>query len=235
MKQQNASSFATLRISTALAMLWALPVGPVSAIPIQLTSGEITFVSFRFSSGDEHTFVFLAGPGFELTTDGYFDTLQFSNFVNYPLDLLPLGSITDFSGGVQVVSGQTPGSPEFPPPASVLYGGESYFASGDILVGTPTFAVAPLITLPFILSGQIHATNFMGTDFDFEISGAGTVTAAFYPYPYPEDQHDTFLWATSAIQYTIEPPPIPEPTSWMLLGSGLLGVAARRRSTRLNR
>jgi hypothetical protein len=234
MKQQNASSFATLRISTVLAMLWALPVGPVSAIPIQLTSGEITFVSFRLSSGDEHTFVFLAGPGFALTTDGYFDTLQFSTSNPYVLDLLPLGTTPlTFSGGVQVVSGSNPGSPESPPPASVLYGGESYFASGVILVGTPTFAVAPLVTLPFSLWGQIHATNFMGTDFDFEISGAGTVTAGFYPYPTGQD--DSFLWATSRIQYTIEPPPIPEPTSWMLLGSGLLGVAARRRSTRLNR
>jgi hypothetical protein len=98
MKQQEASSFATLRISTVLAMLWALPVGPVSAIPIALTGGGITVESFQISSGDVHTFVFLAGPGFELRTDGYFDQLQFASSPNHPLDLLPLGSITEFSG-----------------------------------------------------------------------------------------------------------------------------------------
>ena len=125
---------------------------------------------------------------------------------------------------MQVVSGSNPGIPGFPfPPATVLYGGESYFATGDILVSTPTFVVGPLVTLPFSLSGQIDATNFMGTDFDFEIFGAGTVTAGYSQYasglPDP-----SFFWITTGIRYTIEPPPIPEPTSWMLLGSGLLGL-----------
>ena len=133
MKQRNASSFATLRISTVLAMLWALPVGPVSAIPIQLTSGGIFVESLLIFGGDVQTFVGLAGPGFLLTTDAHFDQFQFAvGSPNHPLDLLPPGTITGFSGGMQIISGGTPGIPGFPfPPATVLYGGESYFATGD--------------------------------------------------------------------------------------------------------
>jgi len=236
MKQANTCSFATatLRNSIVLAMLWALPVSPVSAIPIRLTDGGISVESLIVFGGDVQSFVGLAGPGFELHTDGHFDQFQFAvGSPNHPLDLLRPGATTGFSGFMQVISGSNPGTPGQPPPATVLYGGESYFATGFIDVSTPTFEVGPSVTLPFTLSGQIHATDFMGTDFDFEIFGAGTVTAGYSQYPsgLPEP---SFYWFTTGIRYTIEPPPIPEPTSWLLLGSGLLGYAARRRSARRN-
>ena len=235
MKQRNTSSFAALRISTVLAMLWALPVGPVSAIPIHLTSGGITVESLLIFGGEIQTFSGFAAPGFELHTDAHFDQFFFAvGSPNSPLDLLPPGTITGFSGGMQVISGSSPGIPGSPfPPATVIYGGESYFATGDISVSTPTFVVGPQITLPFSLTGQIHATNFMGTDFDFELVGAGTVTTGYSQYPsgLPDPP---FYWFTTGIRYTIEPPPIPEPTTWLLLGSGVLGYAARRRSPRRN-
>ena len=170
MKQRSSPSFAALQISTVLAILSALPVSPASAIPIQLTSGVIFVDSDLLLSGNVVTSVGLAGPGFLLTTDRYFDQFQFSarGPYDHPLGLIPPGTVTGFSGGMQIISGTTPPPPDWPRPlATVTYGGESYFATGDIVVSTPTAVVGPLMTLPFSLSGQIHANNFMGAELDF--------------------------------------------------------------------
>ncbi len=48
MKQRHSSSFATLRISTVLAMLWALPIAHASAVPIRLNAGAISLDEFNF-------------------------------------------------------------------------------------------------------------------------------------------------------------------------------------------
>jgi hypothetical protein len=224
MKQQNAFSVATLRITTVLAMLWALPVGPVSAIPIQLTGGGISVEDLTHLGGDITTFIHLVGPGFELTTDPRYDMFQFAgNARDY---LLP-GSTVDFSGGVQVISG-SPGTFN-----SLFYGGQEYDFTGTIWVSTPSAVVGSLVTLPFNLSGSGLATNHMDRSFEVEFFGAGTATAAYDQVPAPWSP-DELAWKTRSFSYVIEPPPTPEPTSWMLLGSGLLGYAARRRSARRN-
>ena len=51
-----------------------------------------------------------------------------------------------------------------------------------------------------------------------------------FPSPFECDQT---LWTPFFLQYDIEA--VPEPVSWVLIGSGLLGIAARRRSTRPKR
>jgi hypothetical protein len=235
MKQRNAFSFATLPISTVLAILWALPVGPVSAAPIVLTSGAV--VPF----GDiVYTFPFvgmtLEGPGFVLSNDGNespsFDPRAFPGTF-CPVPPCPTAIVN--------LSLNVPLSGPFPfPYDQITYGGRSYVATyGNVTITTVSTVLGPrpggegqLITLPFTLSGGVHGESPTAGSIDLGFVGGGRVRADYTNRCFPAGACDISQWTLFAVRYDIEP--IPEPTSWLLLGTGFLGYAARRRSARRN-
>jgi len=230
MKQRNASSFATLRISALLALLWVLPVSPASAIPIRLTGGGIALETPFFGSAN----LFFEGPGFSLSalqasydSPGAFPQCGSPPCPVSPIVNLSLGAVF-FVQDLGIITG------------SLDYNGQFYNVfSGAVNVTTPSTVLGPraggegqLVTLPFTLQGAVHGESPTAGSVDLEFIGGGTVRASYTNKCFPVGGCDITNWTLVDLHYDIVP--IPEPTSWMLFGSGLLGYAARRRSARRN-
>jgi hypothetical protein len=205
-------------------LLGTFQASQASAVPIRLTGGEVFVDLISVGFNEATTSVHFVGPGFELTTDPRYDTIRFSTADATPDGFLSPGTVLEFSAGMVILSGLSPGTQN-----SLVYHGGSYSATGGFSVSTPAVTIGPLISIPFDLTGDLMVTDFMGTVFDLQLVGSGTVTAGYFQVPGPME---SFYWKTLEIRYDITPPPIPEPGSLMLLGSGLLGLAARRRSAR---
>jgi hypothetical protein len=207
----------------------------VSAAPILLTSGGVNpfgDIVFTFP----FVFISLEGPGFLLSSDGNespsFDPRAFPVC---PVPPCPT-AIVNLS-----LSTALSGRPGFGGFDQVFYGGEWYVAtSGFVNITTSSTVIGPraggegqLVMLPFALNGGVHGESPTAGSVDLEFVGGGTVRADYTNRCFPAGACDISEWTLSAVSYDIEP--IPEPTSWILLGSGLLGYAARRRSARRNR
>jgi hypothetical protein len=215
--QKHASLLPGLRRSiVAVAIVSAFSAPHAGAVPIAMTSGSIHMDSTTPVPFDD-VFVNLVGAAFTLTNEFLIDSFLFAGTPNPAFILLPPGTAVEFTGHASL----------FAPGDLLVYSGDAYRASGVINVSTSSIVVGPLLTLPFTLSGSIHGEKLGGPGtVDLDIIGGGTVTAMFEQVSLP----DAPDWEFRSITYEIAP--VPEPASWMLLGAGLLGVVARRRSTR---
>ena len=216
--QQYAPLLAGLRKSmVVIAILSALSAPQAGAVTIPMTSGSIHMDNTTPFIFDD-VFVTLGGPDFALTNYFLHDSFFWTSNPNPWFFFWPPGTMVEYDGFVSLVS----------PNDLLVYAGVSYLPSGQIHVDTPSIAVGPLLlTVPFTLSGTIHGVNLSGPGtVDLDILGSGVVSAHYTKLFYPDGPH----LRLDSITYEIAP--VPEPATWMLLGSGLLGVVARRRSTR---
>ena len=213
--QKPASLLPGLRSSiVVVAILSAFSAPHAGAVPIVMTSGSIHMDSTTPVPFDD-VFVNLVGAAFTLTNEFLIDSFLFTGTPNPAFILLPPGTAVEFTGHASL----------FAPGDLLVYSGDAYRASGVINVSTSSIVVGPLLTLPFMLSGSIHGDSLSGPGtVDLDIIGSGTVTAMFEQVSLPDSQP----WEFRSITYEIAP--VPEPATWMLIGSGLLGLVARRRS-----
>jgi hypothetical protein len=210
--------------STLLAVvLCALHVTQASAVPVQVTRGGVSAdwrTDFIFAN------VFLEGPEFSVTTLSIFAAHFFfisSVGGDTPQAALP-GSVVDYSARVEF--GPRPGEV-----LDLVYRGEPLFGGGEIDITTPGVVVdSMVVTVPFSYSGWISGFSLTtGDRVDLEFTGGGTMRGEYSKACCGPPEGPDYL-VNLSVSYGIEPTPVPEPATWMLIGSGLLGLVARRRS-----
>jgi hypothetical protein len=222
--QQYAPLLAGLRKSiVVIAILSALSAPPAGAVTIQMTSGSIHMDNTTPYIFDD-VFVTLGGPDFALTNYFLHDSFFWTAIPNAAFFFWPPGTMVEYDGFVSLVS----------PNDLLVRAGVSYLPSGQIAVDTSSVAVGPLlVTVPFTLSGTIHGVNLSGPGtVDLDLIGSGVVSAHYTELFYPDGPHLRLDSITYDIVPVVGEEPVPEPAVWMLLGSGLLGVVARRRFSR---
>ncbi len=203
------------RIVLALVVIvWlALPSTDANAVSAVVTGGSIHMDTTTPAPFDD-VFISLQGPGFSLTNNFLQDSFHFSGTPDPALSLLSPGTMVDFTGQASLSSSSD----------LLIFNGVSYRASGTISVTTSQAVVTPLITEPFTLAVAIHGQSLSGPQtVDLIMGGSGLVAAQFLQFP-------AGFFELRSITYEVRA--IPEPGIWLLLGTGLAGLAGWRRMKR---
>jgi len=217
-----------------LLVLSLLVVGPplVVAAPIQITDGTLTFSSplfvlgaFSLSNADR-SFQASGAVNAVLTPFGPAQMcVPCPGLTTISTDILPWTE-DDLSGAVSV-NGVSYGLGDF------LFGPvlELNFAGGSFTLPpvSPTPATA---VLPFTLDGSFIVRDHGIPQASYPFAGTGTATFTYVPFQFVGDSR--MFWRFDSAHYTVADP-MPEPTSCLLLLTGLAGVAQRRYHSRQSR
>jgi len=197
----------------------ALPVSPASGDPIRILGGSVTLVG-QFTpdnSVDIHgtqgfTGKFIPGgvggqwvcqpcgpPGTSISLDAYLDTVDGAGTIEFGGTTYRVGSIGG-SPGTAVLTLRPLGGPVILPP----------------------FAPRATLSAPFELgTSQLFLEVGEPGPAVFSLTGRGTATLEVVANPFAEP-----LWELASLRYDFAP--VPEPATLLLVGTGMVTLAARR-------
>jgi PEP-CTERM motif-containing protein len=198
------------------ALLWVLPTLSVHADPIRITSGSLDMPDPKVFSGPIGFLDVEGFDGFHLIVQG--DT--HNGFGHFCLPCAPGDSLSlagEFQFGFfQAVGGPLPPNPPWQPD---FMGPPSFqFEAGDVIV--PPVGASAILSAPFKFTGRLRFRNDASEIRDVELFGRGTGTVELRPEP------GFLLWEFARARYEFAP--VPEPTTLLLVSSGLAAVAWRR-------
>lgn len=114
----------------------------------------------------------------------------------------------------------------------IFFGGTTSFNAGSVFLPLTPDTSTITLTAPFTYSGIIAGVAGPNQDapplFSYTMIGNGTVTATFVYVYFPEGPGS---YSVVGLQYNTTAP-VPEPTTMLLLGTGMAGVAAKFRKRR---
>ncbi len=221
-------------VTTFFLALFGLPL-PLRADPITLTGGTV-----QVGVGIHSARITLVGDGFlvRTATEDFAAPIAQGPFLEgTSINLGGLWHPTDMHGGEGTFNGV-----HYPE----LFFGIS--TSGGTFV-TPTVTLTGegphTVTAPFTFSGFVtaYATSNAGSEdmpvFTTTLIGSGTARAAFFGLPsqfgIPALQSPIELpGADYQLEYVFSSSPVPEPGTLVLVGAGVLGIAAARHRSRSN-